>query len=321
MKLGVLGAADIAKRRFLPAISGLENVEFTEIAVSSEARLSAALGIAEEFSGKAVVGYDALISNSEIDAVYIPLPPSLHYEWAKKALLAGKHVFVEKPSTTSLEHTEELVSIAKEKGLAITENYGFTKHPQTKLIHKLIGDGAIGEIRNIRTAFGFPMRPKDDIRHQKKLGGGALLDAGGYTIKAGFEFLGDTAEVVTASLNYIDDFDVDMYGSLTMENASGITLQASFGMDCFYKCELEIWGQKGYIKAPRFYTAPGNLKPQVIVADRDGETVYEADSIEQFAAQFDYFRECINNTELRNRAYDELIRETEQIEYAFDLAE
>ena len=321
MKFGVLGAADIAKRRFLPALNKCENAEFLMLAVSSEERLEAGRTLAEEFGGKAIAGYDKLLECEEIEAVYIPLPPSLHYEWAKKALLAGKHVFVEKPSTIDVEDTEDLVNIAKEKNLAIIENYGFVHHPQMTLIKKLISDDAIGEIRNVRTAFGFPKRQPDDIRHQKALGGGGLLDAGGYTIKAGFELLGESSEVVTASLNYIDGFEVDMYGTLTMENAMGHTLQASFGMDNFYKCELEIWGQKGMIKAPRFYTAPDGLKPQVILTTNDGETIYEADSADQFLLQTEYFMSCIKNEEMRNNAYDELLRQIEQIAYAFDLAE
>ena len=321
MKFGVLGAADIAKRRFLPAISKCDDAQFVMLAVSSEKRLEAGKTLAEEFGGEAVVGYETILQNKEIEAVYIPLPPSLHYEWAKKALLSGKHVFVEKPSTINAKDTEELIAIAKENNLAIIENYGFVHHPQLKLIKKLIEDGAIGELRNVRTAFGFPKRPIEDIRHQKTLGGGGLLDAGGYTIKAGFELLGDSAEVVAASLNYIDGFEVDMYGTLTMENLSGHTLQASFGMDNFYKCELEIWGQKGMIKAPRFYTAPDGLKPQVILTTNDGETVYEADSADQFLLQTKYFMDCIKNEDMRNNAYDELLRQIEQIEYAFDLAE
>ena len=321
MKFGVLGAADIAKRRFLPALAKCKNAEFSVLAVSSEKRLEAGISLAEEFGGKAIAGYDKLLENEEIEAVYIPLPPSLHYEWAKKALLAGKHVFVEKPSTIDVENTEELVDIAKEKNLAIVENYGFVHHPQIALIKRLISDGEIGDIRNVRTAFGFPKRQLEDIRHQKDLGGGGLLDAGGYTIRAGFELLGESSEVVTASLNYIDGFEVDMYGTLTMENAIGHTLQASFGMDNFYKCELEIWGQKGMIKAPRFYTAPDGSKPQVILTTNDGETVYEADSADQFLLQTEYFMSCIKNEDMRNTAYDELIRQIEMIAYAFDLAE
>ena len=234
--------------------------------------------------------------------------------------MAGKHVFVEKPSTTKAEHTKELIKIAEKNKLAIIENYGFVCHPQAILIHKLLNEGAIGEIRNIRSAFGFPRRPDNDIRHQKALGGGSLLDAGGYTIKAGFDFLGDTARVTTSALSYLDDFDVDMYGTLTMENGDGKTLQASFGMDCFYKCELEIWGQSGMIKAPRFYTAPDGFTPKITVSTKDADTVYDAEPADQFMLQTEYFLSCCSKDSLREEAYRELEWQTERIESAFDMA-
>ena len=321
MKFGLLGAADIAKRRFLPALKKCSEHEFVMLGVSGNERLEAGKSLAEEFSGYAVVGYDVVLENDSIDAVYIPLPPSHHYEWAKKALLSGKHVIVEKPSTINLDDTVDLVNIARERELVITENYGFTHHPQTKLIKSLIAEDKIGEIRNIRTAFGFPKRQAEDIRHKKALGGGGLLDAGGYTIKTGFEYLGETAEVVTTSLNYLDEFDVDMFGSLTMKNSDGLTMQASFGMDSFYRCELEIWGQKGVIKASRYYTAPEDFVPQVVLTTNDGDVIYNADKADQFRLMIDYFTSCINDKNVRESAYGELIRQIEQIQCAFNFAE
>lgn len=321
MKFGVLGAADIAKRRFLPALEKSEEAQFVLLGVSSEERMPAGNELAGQFNGKCVCGYDSVINSDEIDAIYIPLPPSLHYEWAKRALLAGKHVFVEKPITINSEHTAELIKIAEEKKLVLIENYGFVRHPQTKLIHDLINKGEIGEIRNIRTAFGFPKRPLVDIRHKKALGGGALLDAGGYAIRAGFEFLGPDAMVTTSSLNYLDGYEVDMNGTFSMKNDAGYVLQASFGMDNFYKCEIEIWGQKGLIKAGRLYTAPDNLKPVVTLTTADGETMFEADAADQFLLQIECFVDCIKNEKKRTDMYGEIFRQIQQIEKAFDLAE
>lgn len=318
MRFGILGAADIAKRRFLPALNKCNDAALAMIGVSSEARITAGQELVDTFGGQLVVGYQNVLDSSDIDAVYIPLPPSLHYEWAKKALLAGKHVFVEKPLTISERHTLELIELAKEKGLALTENYGFIRHPQMALIHKLIDDGAIGEVRNIRTAFGFPLRPIDDIRHQKSLGGGALLDAGGYTIRAGLEFLGSDSELTTASLCNLDGFEVDMYGSLSMTNNSGVTMQASFGMDNYYKCELEIWGQKGMLRAGRLYTAPDSLSPAIIVTTNDGEVAYEADKADQFLLQLEHFLACISDKQKRLAEYYAIARQIRLLDKAIN---
>ena len=165
--------------------------------------------------------YNELLSSADIDAVYIPLPPALHFKWAKMALENGKHVLLEKPFTTSLSDTEELIRIAKEKNLAVHENYMFSYHTQLDWIKNKVSEGVIGDIRLIRIDFGFPFRGANDFRYNKALGGGALLDCGGYTIKLATMFLGDTAEVKTSQLNYKEGFEVDIYGSATLQMLMG----------------------------------------------------------------------------------------------------
>lgn len=316
MRIGILGAADIAKRRFLPAMEKMDNIHFQGVAVSSISRINAGKEIVEKYGGKLYVGYEQLIQDEEIDAVYIPLPPALHYKWARESLLAGKHIFLEKPSTTSLKNTLELIKIADKKKLVIVENYGFVQHSQMEIIRNIIESKTLGDVRNIRTAFGFPRRDDLDIRHNKKLGGGALFDAGGYTIHAGIEFLGDTAEVDSISINYVNGFDVDMYGCLTMKNVHGHTLQAMFGMDCYYKCELEVWLEKGYVRASRFYTAPPDLEPEILVASKEGEKIVKAEMTDQFAQRIKYFVECCNNEEKRKESYNSIIKQIRQLDKA-----
>ena len=316
MRIGILGAADIAKRRFLPALETIDDLLFQGVAVSSPDRIGAGEEIVKKYGGQVYIGYEQLLEDEDVEAVYIPLPPSLHYKWAKKALLAGKHVFLEKPSTTCLEETLELIRIADERNLVLVENYGFVHHSQIKIIQDIIESKKLGDIRNIRTAFGFPRRSDSDIRHSKELGGGALFDAGGYAIHAGMGFLGESAEIESISLNYLNDFDVDMYGCLTMKNSEGQTLQAMFGMDCFYKCELEVWLEKGYIRAPRFYTAPPDLEPEIIVSTRECEEVMKAEKTDQFAQRIHYFVECCNEEVKRKQSYNSIAGQMRQLDKA-----
>lgn len=165
------------------------------------------------------------MSLDDIDAVYLPLPPALHFKWAKLALEHGKHVFVEKPSTTDAVDTNGLIELARKNNLAFHENYMFVYHEQLKVINDVVESGEIGDIRLYRISFGFPRRAQNDFRYNKSLGEGALIDAGGYTIKYGSYLLGDTAKLTTTQLNYIDEFGVDMYGSATMVNDKGVTAQ------------------------------------------------------------------------------------------------
>ena len=241
INIGIIGTSEIAFRRFLPAL--LKNDKFNYIGIASR-DLNNTEKFINEYGGYGYSSYEQIIDDKNIDALYIPLPPALHYKWAKKSLQKGKHVFLEKPSTTKLDDTKDLLKIANEKKLALKENYMFLKHKQLDKIKEIIDNKEIGDLRLIRCSFGFPKRSSNDFRYDKNLGGGALLDCGGYPIRLMLELLGDNIKVDTSKLYYIDEFDVDLYGDVVLSN-NDITAQISFGMDNEYKCELELWGNKG----------------------------------------------------------------------------
>lgn len=232
IRIGVICPSEIAFRRFLPSLQKAgDGFTFAAIAIASpeewfgdltniskeaideqQSRERAkAQTFIDQYGGEIIVGYGNLVTSDKIDAAYIPLPPALHFKWAKKALEAGKHVFVEKPSTTCLADTDELIRIAREKELALHENYMFIYHSQLEALNDVVKSGEIGDVRLYRITFGFPLRQLNDFRYNKKLGGGALLDAGGYCMKYARYLLGDTAKVVTAQANNIDGFEVEMY--------------------------------------------------------------------------------------------------------------
>lgn len=267
IRIGILGTSDIAFRRFLPALK--KCIEFEYAGVASRTLEKGRL-FADSFCGQVYDGYDALLADSSIDAVYIPLPPALHFEWGKKALEAGKHVLMEKPFTTSAKDTAALLEMAEEKELAIHENYMFLYHSQLVWIEEQVKAGVIGELRLIRAAFGFPKRGGTDFRYNKALGGGALLDCGGYPVRLASYLLGESARVSAARLNSPAGYDVDIYGSVTMENNDGCTAQISFGMDNSYKCELELWGSKGCLLADRIFTAPIGFVPEITLRTAQG---------------------------------------------------
>ena len=126
LRLGIIGCADIARRRFMPAVLGTKGIQAVAVAEEYDQRKLALFS--EEYDLETVSGYEELINRQDIDAVYVPQPPAMHYQWAKLALQAGKHVLVEKPATVSAAQSEDLISIAAEKGLALHENYMFRYH-------------------------------------------------------------------------------------------------------------------------------------------------------------------------------------------------
>ena len=327
VRIGVICPSEIAFRRFMPAIQKCENAEYIGVAHASteewdgnipnglvEAELAKARSFQKEYGGKIYDSYEAILTTSDVDAVYLPLPPALHYKWARKTLENGKHIFLEKPSTTGLKDTEDLINLAKEKGLAVHENYMFSFHKQLEEIADIVNSGELGDVRLYRIAFGFPRRAQNDFRYNKSLGGGALLDCGGYTLKLASMLLGNTAKIATSKLNYMDGFEVDMYGSATMVNDAGMTAQLSFGMDNSYKCELEIWGSKGCLTTGRILTAPDGFEPMAEIEVGNETRTVKLSADDTFKKSIQKFCRCVKDDGERIRNYAEIVRQAELVE-------
>lgn len=335
IRIGLLGTSNIAFRRFIPSVKQIPSFTYIGLAIAGthEWNSMPASGPSESeyineqkkaddfcrnYGGDIYNSYELLLRSDEIDAVYIPLPPALHYKWAKLALEYGKHVLLEKPFTTRLAHTQELVALAAEKRLALHENYAFCYHEQLQKIFEMLQDGTIGELRQIRAAFGFPFRGVQDFRYIKELGGGSLFDCGVYPIKISSKLLGISARVLAANLKSAMGFDVDIYGSATLQNDDGLTAQITFGMDNAYKCEVEIWGSKGILTAPRIYTAPDELSPQIIINNPE-QSVINVSPDCQFKKSALRFLDSIQSDHLRAQAYEEITKQSELIDSVYRL--
>lgn len=309
MKLGILGASDIAFRRFLPALQNCDGIEYAGVASRTNEK---AVPFAAQYGGAIYSSYDALLQDSGIDAVYIPLPPALHFEWGRKALEAGKHILMEKPFTATLHETDALLDLAEKKNLTVHENYMFLYHNQINDIKTRIKNGSLGEIRLIRAAFGFPKRAESDFRYNKPLGGGALLDCGGYPVRLALELLGNTARITQANLTQPAGYEVDLYGSAVLENDQGLCAQISFGIDNAYQCQLEVWGSKATLIAPRIFTPPSNFAPQLLIRDNQGEAKITLPEDDNFLRSIVKFSESIASSEARE-AVREAIRTQAQL--------
>jgi len=268
MNIGVLGCANIAFRSVIPAIKSIP--DFNLIAVASRT-LSKAQEYADKFECEAIEGYDNLIARSDIDVIYLPLPTGMHKEYVTKCLEAGKHVLAEKSLGMNYDEVKSMVELARSKNLLLMENYMFEYHSQHKFVFDLINNDEIGELRLFRSIFGFPPLPKDNFRYDKAMGGGSLLDAAGYPIKASQIFLGYDISVKAANLYYDKNLDVDIFGSAYLTGETGIPSEISFGFDNLYQCNYEIWGSKGKILAERAFTPQPNYSPKIVL-QKDTET-------------------------------------------------
>lgn len=325
-RIGIICPSEIAFRRFIPALKEAGCFEYAGVAIASKDEFFGATDeilakerakaqtFVDNYGGKIFEGYRNLIESEDIDAVYLPLPPGLHYQWAKLALASGKHILVEKPCTTSLTTTMDLLTDAKGKGLAAHENYMFAFHDQLEAVNDIVKSGEIGDVRLYRISFGFPMRAQNDFRYNKALGGGALLDCGGYTFKYASLLLGPTAKMKYAQSNNIEGFSVDMYGSAALVNDKGVTAQVAFGMDHNYKCELEVWCSKGTLYTNRILTAPAGFMPEVIIRKGNEEDRRNLPADDAFKKSILHFCHCIEDLAIREENYQTLLRQAKLVE-------
>ena len=263
IRVGVMGCARIARRSVVPALLAVPGLRLAGVASRSADKgreFAAAFGCA--FLGD----YAALLARDDVDAVYMPLPTGRHAEWAARALRAGKHLLVEKSLAASLAEAETLVSIAGANRRVMMENYMFRHHAQQAAVKELVRD-ALGEIRLFRATFGFPPLPPGDFRYDKALGGGALLDAGGYPLQACQLFLDGDLRVLAACLNGPPG-GADLWGGamLAAECAGrSIPAQIAFGFDQFYQCGIEVVGQTGRLVTSRTFTAGPDIVPYAVL--------------------------------------------------------
>lgn len=331
INLGVLCPSDIAARRFLPALAQVPEFEFAAIGyaatedwadggagaqIALEKQRLWAEELAAEFGAQAIEGYGSLASCPNVDAVYVPLPPALHSKWAKRALEAGKHIMLEKPFTTSLDDTRGLLEMAEKHRLAVHENYMFAFHSQISYVKEKMASGFLGDIRSIRIDFGFPFRGGGDFRYSKSLGGGALLDCGGYPLKLASILLGQEARVTAASLCVGRDLDVDLFGCATVQDASGLCAQVAFGMDNDYRCSVDVWGSEASLTSGRILTAPAGYTPTMTFRRNGEEETVTLQADDSFRKSIEYFGQCIASEEVRAQAREGILRQAQMVEDA-----
>ncbi|KAG2362334.1 hypothetical protein BDR07DRAFT_1407370 [Suillus spraguei] len=182
LKIGILGAAAIVPNALvLPAKSHPE-VELYAVAardISRAENFSKKHGFKKWYGGEN--GYQELLDDPAIDIVYNPLPNGLHYEWTMKALAAGKHVLLEKPSSNIAEETRRMFSLADQKGLVLLEAFHYRFHPAIQRVRAIIDSGELGAIKEVDATIMFS-KEDNDVRMHYDLGGGAMMDCGCYTL-------------------------------------------------------------------------------------------------------------------------------------------
>ena len=311
IRIGIIGTADIAEKKMIPALK--ENADkFEYVGVASRSDTSGEIFVNKN-GGRLFVGYESMLLDKSIDAVYVPLPPALHFKWVKQALEHGKHVLCEKPFMTNYEDAKQIVELAQSKQLVVNENFMFIYHRQINAIRSFMESGEIGKTKFIRSMFTFPRRSAQDFRYNKELGGGALLDAGCYTIKLLTDTMNMGLNIMGGKLIRETD-GLDIGGMVWLSNPDGVLAEVSFGMDHTYNCSLDAYGTNGIIRANRIFTAPKGFGAEVCI-EKNGEVLLKQSYIDDhFSKSLIHFWDCVNNDEYRNDDYSKIIKQSKAVQ-------
>jgi predicted dehydrogenase len=197
LRIGVLGAAAIAPAALIKPARAVDRVDVTAVAARDPERarkFAAKHGIARIHTS-----YDDLVADDEIDAVYNPLPNSLHAPWTIKALEAGKHVLCEKPLTSNAIEAEAVAAIADRTGRVLMEAFHYRYHPLMARAVELVQGGTLGELQHVYACMQIPLLKPGDIRYNTSLAGGAVMDLGCYSIHQLRSLAGEEPDVTRAT--------------------------------------------------------------------------------------------------------------------------
>jgi D-xylose 1-dehydrogenase (NADP+, D-xylono-1,5-lactone-forming) len=243
LRLGLLSTAKITGA----IIGGARVADGAEVvAVASRDRARGEAFAAENEIGRAHGSYDDLLADEDVEAVYVPLPNSLHLPWTVRALEAGKHVLCEKPLSRRVADVEQAFDVAERTGRLLMEGFMWRYHPATELVQRLIASGEIGALRVVRAAFGFSLDPgADNVRWSGELEGGALMDVGCYCVSALRLLAGEPTRVSAERVDGGSGVDARMAGVLRFGGDVLGTFDCAF--DVPYRAGIEVVGETGTI--------------------------------------------------------------------------
>ena len=300
VKWGVLGVANIAVKKVIPAMQRGELSQVTAIAsrdLNKAQQAAELLGIPRAYGS-----YEELLRDPEVEAIYNPLPNHLHVSWSIKAAEAGKHVLCEKPIGLTVDEARALIEARDRTGVKIEEAFMVRTHPQWLGALDLIKAGRIGEVRAVVGAFSYNNREPENIRNIVEYGGGGLMDIGCYLIYTSRLIFGEEPRRVLGLIEKDAQMGTDILTSAVLDFPSGQSIFTCSTQLVPYQ-RVQILGTRGRIEIEVPVNAPPDRACRIFVDDGSdlfggGVEVMEFDPCDQYTIQGDLFSRSIReNTE------------------------
>jgi predicted dehydrogenase len=313
VRWGILSTARI-NAKLLTGANAADNA--TVVAVASRDRARAERYAAEHQIRRAHGSYQELLADPEIEAVYIPLPNSMHIDWTRRALQAGKHVLCEKPLSRHPGEVEAAFDLAEDHGLQLMEAFMYRHHPQTKRLQRLVDEGAIGRLRLIRGAFSFRLTVRGDVRMSTALDGGGLMDVGCYCLSAARMLAGEPRRVHAEQA--IGGDGVDVAFAAAMRFANDVLAHFDAGLALAARDELEVVGEEGSL----YLDDPWHCREPVIEWRRAGGVErIEIERADPYRLEVENFSAAIRGEATPLLARDDAVGQARAIEALYASAE
>jgi predicted dehydrogenase len=290
IRWGVLSTANIGKGAVIPAIHASKNGEM--VAVASRDLEKAQAFAANLNIPRAYGSYDALLDARDIDAVYIPLPNSMHREWTIKAAQAGKHILCEKPLALNADECIEMEAVARNARVLLMEAFMYRFHPRMERIIHLVQNGLLGELRHIQSAFTFRLTRPNNIRLMPELGGGALMDVGCYCVNVSRTIAAAEPLEVQAYARWADSgVDEQLCGTLRFANGLCAQFDCALTLERRETCTLA--GTEGFISIPAAFL-PG-IEPASYeeIRGRSERVLHTINGANEYQLMVEHFADCI----------------------------
>lgn len=292
VRWGVLGVSSHYQLRVSTSLRESSRIELVGIASRDRSRADAAakqLGFAKGYGG-----YEELLDDPSIEAVYIPLPNHLHLEWIKRAADKGKHILCEKPLGLDAAEVQEALTYAKSKDVLLMEAFMYRFHPQWLRARELVRIGEIGSPTAVHCNFFYNNQDPGNIRNQKKAGGGALMDIGCYAVSSARFLLDAEPRRVIGVIDHDDRFGTDKLTSGILD-FGGIHSAFSVGTQTGSAQSVEVFGTAGSVRVVLPFNAYPDVPMELEIRTGIGERIFASDPVDQYQLQFEAFSDAIRS--------------------------
>jgi len=327
LRWGVLSAADIGRKKWIPGVRRAPKQRGEVVAIASRDG-EVSQRVASELSiPRAHDSYEALLADPEVDAVYIPLPNNLHLDWTLAAVKAGKHVLCEKPLALTSADAERMVAAASDAGVVLMEAFMYRLHPSWVAVRELVDAGRIGRLQSVQSWFSYYNDDPRNIRNMRDAGGGALMDIGCYSINLSRMLFKAEPERVQASLVRDPDMEVDVLTSGLLTFPGGATATFTCSIRSEDDQRVHIYGTEGHISVGIPFNIPPDRPTQVFVTHGGEPPVAPAverftfETADPYGAEADAFAAAILDGAPPPIPADDAVKNMRVIEQVFEAAE